>query len=455
MNSKVYRKNDIITLDIINLTSTGEGIGKIDGFAVFVNDTLPGEKVKAKITLVKSSYAQAELIKILEESVHRTQAPCSYFGGCGGCQIQNLNYPEQLTIKTKMVRDALVRIGGFSESDVLIKPAIGMELPFGYRNKSQYKVSSQGVLGFYAKKSHHVVPLQKCLIQMDEGTERISVLNAIIAGNHISVYDENSGKGLLRGIVERTSSLNRDTMLIFVINGEALPNQKEIIKSITSKFEDVKSIYLNVNKDKTNKVMSNDNRLIWGVERIRDNIGDSQFDISPLSFFQVNNQMTKVIYDKAADFAGLNGEQTVFDLYCGIGTIGIYLSEKAKKVYGIEIVSDAIKDANRNAKINGVENIEFIEGKAEEKIEDLLESGIAADVIVLDPPRKGCDEKLLSTILKVKPARIVYVSCNPATLARDLKILSAEYEIKEVQPIDNFPHSMHVETVVLIECRKP
>ncbi|SHE78492.1 23S rRNA (uracil(1939)-C(5))-methyltransferase RlmD [Alkalibacter saccharofermentans] len=450
MNKGSYKKNQIVNLNIEDLTSTGEGIGKIDGYAVFVDGCLPGDYIKARLKTIKKTYAIGELEMFHKSSKERVEPPCLYFDECGGCQIQNLNYTKQLELKKKIVLDAMTRIGGFDESDIRIFETIGMEEPYGYRNKAQYKVSVSKKIGFYKKRSHHIIPLEKCLIQKDDGAETLKVLNAVITKFGLSVYDENTGKGVLKGIVERISGLNGEIMIILVINADNLENDKKIAEFIMQNIPDVKSIYININKGRSNRVMGYENKLVYGKEKLTDAIGNVAFEISPLSFFQINSEMTKVIYDKVAEYSALKGTETVFDLYCGMGTIGLFLAKAAKEVYGIEIIRDAIEDAQINSKLNKVDNALFIQGKAEEKIYELLDEGKRAEVYVLDPPRKGCDEKLLEVIKKTLPAKIVYVSCNPSTLARDLKILSGEYKIEKVQPIDNFPHSMHVETVTLL-----
>lgn len=443
-------KNKEYILDIIDITTTGEGVGKIEGFTVFVDGAIPEDKVKIIITVVKKNYAIGKMIELVEESPHRLKAVCSFANQCGGCQTQNIDYPYQLQLKEKIVKDALERIGGLGIEDIKVHPIIGMEEPFHYRNKAQYKTHKKG-LGFYEKKSHNVVPLTDCKIQSKESLMTIQYLNQFITEYNISIYDENTHKGILRGIVERVSYYKDEIMLIMVINDKKFKWSKELIHFIKENLPKVKSLYLNINTKKTNVVLSKENKLIYGKEKILDTIGDLKYEISPLSFFQVNPIQTKVLYDKVVEFAGLTGKETVFDLYCGIGSISLYLAKKAKMVYGVEIVPEAIEDAKHNKRLNKIENAEFIVGKSEVEMPALAQKGIQADVIVVDPPRKGCDEKLLRSILNMSPKRVVYVSCNPATLGRDLKILSeGGYEVKEVQPVDMFPHSMHVETICLM-----
>ena len=444
-------KNKEYILDIIDITATGEGVGKVNGFTVFVDGAIPEDNVKVAIMIVKKNYAIGKIIDLIKPSQHRVNSPCDFFAGCGGCQTQNIDYEYQLQLKEKIVKDALERIGGLDLSKVKIHPVIGMKEPFHYRNKAQYKIHKKG-LGFYEKKSHNVVPLANCIIQSEQSSRTIQYLNQFIVENKIPIYNENTHKGILRGIVERVSYYSDEIMLIIVINDKKFKWSKELIDFIKENLPNVKSLYLNINTKKTNVVLSKENKLIYGKEKIVDSIGDLKYEISPLSFFQVNPIQTKILYDKVVEFAEITGKETVFDLYCGIGTISLYLAQKAKMVYGVEIVPEAIADANKNKELNKIENAEFIVGKSEEEMPALVEKGVQANVIVVDPPRKGCDEKLLESIIHMSPKRVVYVSCNPATLGRDLKILSeGGYKVKEVQPVDMFPHSMHVECIALIQ----
>ena len=443
-------KNKEYILNIIDITATGEGVGKIEGFTIFVDGAIPEDEVKIIITVVKKNYAIGRIIDLVKPSSHRVKPNCTFVGQCGGCQTQNIDYTYQLELKEKIVKDALARIGGLDINQMKVHSIIGMQEPFHYRNKAQYKIHKKG-LGFYEKKSHSVVALTDCKIQSKQSSTTIQYLNQFIVENKIPIYNENTHKGILRGIVERVSYYNDEIMLIIVINDKKFKWSKELIDFIKENLPNVKSLYLNINTKKTNVVLSKENKLIYGKEKIVDSIGDLKYEISPLSFFQVNPIQTKILYDKVVDFAGLTGKELVFDLYCGIGTISLYLAREAKMVYGVEIVPEAIEDANTNKALNKIENAEFIVGKSEEEMPALVEKGVQADVIVVDPPRKGCDEKLLASIIHMSPKRVVYVSCNPATLGRDLKILSeGGYKVKEVQPVDMFPHSLHVECVVLM-----
>ncbi|MFZ7121691.1 MAG: 23S rRNA (uracil(1939)-C(5))-methyltransferase RlmD [Eubacteriaceae bacterium] len=437
-------------IDIIDLTSTGEGVGKVDNFTIFVEGTVTGDKVLVMVQVIKKKYAIGKLLKIIKPSCYRVEPPCMYFDKCGGCQIQNIDYKYQLDIKSKQIKDNLKRIGGFDLKELNIKSIIGMDSAYNYRNKAQYKVSKNGI-GFYEKKTHKVIPIKECLIQSEISQKIISYVNEFVTENNVSIYDEQTHTGILRGIVERVSYYNDEIMLILVLNVKSFNLKEKFIKYINKNLPEVKSIYININKGRNNVVLSKENILIYGNEKLIDKIGELQYKISPLSFFQVNPIQTKKLYDKVKAFAGLSGNEVIFDLYCGIGTISLYLAKNAKKVYGIEIVPQAITDAKANMKLNNINNTEFIVGKAEQKMPQLLEQGVKADIVVVDPPRKGCDEKLINAIIDMAPMKIIYVSCNPSTLARDLKIICNNgYKIEEVQPVDMFPHTGHVESIVLM-----
>ncbi len=452
MDQRLYKKDEIIYVTIEDMTITGEGVGKDNGFTIFVDGALPGEKVKVKISKVKKSYAIGLLEEIMEQSPNRVDPLCTYSKTCGGCQIQNIEYKEQLNSKRKIVIDALERIGNLKRIEEKVAPTLGMDNPYEYRNKAQYKISTDGQLGFYKKKSHIVIPVDQCMIQSEQSTNIMKYINRFIQKYKVSVYNEETHKGILRGIVERVSHDNSEVMLIFVLNAKNFKYKTELRSYMKEHVPNVVSIYFNMNMNKTNVVLSRENKLVYGKEKILDTIGELKYEISPLSFFQVNPLQTKVLYDKVVEFSAITGEETVLDLYCGIGTISLYLAEYAKKVYGVEIVPEAIKDAQANMKLNNIENTEFILGKSEEIMPQLLKEGIQANVVVVDPPRKGCEEKLLDAIIAMSPEKIIYVSCNPATLARDLKVLTGGgYEVEKVQPIDMFPHTPHVEVVVKLE----
>lgn len=444
-------KNKDYLMEITDIGNEGEGIGKIDGFTVFVKDALPGEKIKVRITKVNKSFAFGRLMEIIEPSEYRVEPECPVYKRCGGCSLQHLSYDEQLKFKTKKVKDVLERIGGFENADV--NDAVGMENPFHYRNKAQFPVreGKNGVeIGFYAPRSHNVIDIDSCLIQHPLNDKIIRLIREFINEENISVYNENTGKGLIRHIVTRIGYVTKEVLICIVINGKSIPKKEKLIKKL-SEVEGLKGIVLNINTKNTNVILSRETKVLWGQGFITDYIGDVKFEISINSFYQVNPVQTKILYSKALELAGLTGNENVFDIYCGIGTISLFLAKKAKKVIGVEIVEQAIEDAKRNAEINGITNAEFIAGSAEEVIPKLYKEGITADVVVVDPPRKGCDEAVLDTIIKMQPEKVVYVSCDPSTFARDLKILCSNgYEKGTAQPVDQFCHSGHVETVVLL-----
>ncbi len=440
-------KNKIYEMNIDALGSNGEGIGRIDGYTIFVEGALPGEKISVLIVKVKKNYGYGKLMEILEASSERREPVCPVAKQCGGCQLQHLSYEGELAYKAREVKDVMERIGGIR--GVEVKPCLGMEDPWRYRNKAQFPVGKgkEGCnIGFYAKRSHRIVDTDKCFLQNECNDEIISIIREFIDEFHIPAYDEEKHTGLVRHVLTRIGRNSGEIMVCIVVNGKKLPNSDVLVERL-QQVEGVVSIVLNVNKEKTNVILGRKIITLWGKDTIVDSIDGIEFEISPLSFYQVNPVQTEVLYGKAVEMAGLTGDETVLDLYCGIGTISLFFARKAKKVFGVEIVPEAIADAKKNAERNGIINAEFAVGAAEEVIPRLYEEqGITADIVVVDPPRKGCDEKLLETILQISPKKIVYVSCNPATWARDLVVLNAGgYELKEVQPVDQFSHSVHVE----------
>lgn len=447
------QKNEYIDVIFEDLTHDGAGVAKVDGYPLFVSNGLPGERAKIKVTKANKGYGYGRLIELYETSPERIDAPCPIYKECGGCQLQHLSYSGQLKAKEKGVRDVLTRIGKFP--DVKVHPVLGMEDPWRYRNKSQVPVGEREgglVAGFYQKRSHDIIDMKSCLIQQNKNDQVVQTVKEICEKYGVVPYDELRHKGVLRHIMARYGLVTGEVMVALITRTEDLPHKEKIIEEIVARIDGLKSIIQNVNNKKTNVILGEKTKVLWGDEVIYDYIGDVKFAISSRSFYQVNPEQTKVLYEKALEYAGLTGEEMVIDAYCGIGTISLFLAQKAKKVYGVEIVSDAIEDAKRNAELNGIANVEFAVGKAEEVIPGWYKSGVNADVLVVDPPRKGCDEALLQTILEMKPTRVVYVSCNPATLARDLRILEdGGYETLEVQPVDMFPHTMHVECVAKLE----
>ena len=454
------KKNDILTVEITDTGIEGEGIGKTDGFILFVKDAVIGDTVQVKVMKAKKNYAYAKLEKVLVPSPFRVQPPCPFHRQCGGCQLQPLSYEKQLEFKQNKIRNNLIRIGGFSPEhiDACMEPIIGMEDPWHYRNKAQfpfgYDKEGNVVTGFYAGRSHNIIANTDCALGVEENKTVLETILAYMKKYGVSAYDETSGKGLIRHVLIRKGFASGQLMACVVINGNKLPEEKALAEELW-KIPGMTSVSINVNTERTNVILGKKVRVLKGEEKIEDTIGDVVFRISPLSFYQVNPIQTKKLYGQALEYAGLTGEETVWDLYCGIGTISLFLAKKAKKVYGVEIVPEAIADAKQNAARNGITNAEFFVGKAEEVLpQKYEEEGVYADVIVVDPPRKGCDEKCLETMVRMRPERIVYVSCDSATLARDLKYLGEMgYEVRKWRGCDMFPGTVHCEVCVEL-CQK-
>ncbi|WP_141604073.1 23S rRNA (uracil(1939)-C(5))-methyltransferase RlmD [Terrilactibacillus laevilacticus] len=448
-------KNQEVDVTFTDLTHEGAGIAKVEGYTLFVPGALPGEKGIVKIVKTKKGYGYAKLIEIKEKSTGRVDPPCYIYDQCGGCQLQHLSYKGQLKYKKQVVQDVLTRIGGIK--DATVHDTLGMEDPWTYRNKVQVPVASQNgelIAGFFRKRSHDIVEMDKCIITEETIDEVIQEVKRIAKTCGITPYDEQKHRGILRHIMARIGVNTGEVMVVLVTRTKDLPFRKSLIKGITEAFPQVKSIVQNVNTKRTNAIFGNETQVLWGRDVIYDTIGDVKFAISARSFYQINPSQTKVLYDKALEYAKLSGSESVIDAYCGIGTISLFLAQKAGHVYGVEIVPEAIEDAKKNAELNQITNATFEAGQAEKVIPAWYDQGINADVIVVDPPRKGCDEALLHTMIEMKPKRIVYVSCNPATLARDLKVLVAGgFRTVEVQPVDMFPQTMHVETVALLELK--
>ena len=441
-------KNKEYVVDIVDIGQGGVGIGKYEGFTVFVEGGLIQDKVKVRINKSKKNYAVGDIVEIIEKSPFRVDRICSDdLKDCGGCQIQELDYNKQLELKTNEVKQVISRIGKLE--NVEIHETIGMQSPCRYRNKAQFpiqNINGSTAIGFYKKKSHDVIPTDMCVIQHDINDKIIKIIKTYIQAYNVSIYNETTHTGVLRHLVTKVGFTTNEVMVVLVANGTNLPHLNELASVLKENILGIKTLVLNVNKTKTNVILGKENKVIYGNGKINDYIGDLVFEISPLSFFQVNPVQTEVLYNKALEYAELKENDTVFDIYCGIGSISLFLAQKATKVYGIEIVEDAIKDAKINAKLNNLNNVEFYVGKAEEVVPKMYSEGKTANVVVVDPPRKGCDEKVLDTIVSMKPDRVVYVSCNPSTLARDLAYLDERgYKCVEIQPVDMFPHTMHVE----------
>lgn len=446
------KKNDIYEIEITGMTHDGMGVGRVDGMAVFVQRAIEGEKVVAKIIKVTKNYAVARIEEWITTSPERTEPFCPVYKRCGGCSLQHMSYNMQLKFKHRVVTDNLERIGGFW--GIQVSPVIGMDNPMNYRNKAQYPVGmgdNGPVAGFYARRSHIIIDSERCGIQHPASEKVKNTVLEAVKELKIPVYNEITGEGILRHIVTRVSYSTGDVMVILVVTDEKVPGLKKIIQKITREIPEVISIVLNINKRRDNVILGDKVRTVYGSDTLVDRLGHLKFHISPLSFYQVNPVQTVKLYNKAVEFAGLTGNETVFDLYCGIGTISLFLAEKAKEVIGVEVVPEAVEAATKNAVLNNISNARFYCGEAEKVVPELYNEGIRADVVVVDPPRKGCDEALLQTVVKMQPERIVYVSCNPSTLARDLKYLAANgYNLDKVQPVDLFPWTEHVETVVLM-----
>lgn len=467
-----FKKDDCVTLHIEDIGTGGEGIGKADGFTFFVKDAIVGDVIEAKIMKLKKNYGYARLMKVLTPSKDRVEPKCPVARQCGGCQIQEMRYEAQLAFKQKMVQNNLERIGGLTGFEMC--PVIGMETPYAYRNKAQFPVGEDKdgniVIGFYAGRTHHIVEQTDCCIGAPENAAILRKVKAYMQKNQIRPYNEERHSGIVRHILIRTGYHTKEIMVCLIVNAakaSCLKNAEQLIESLRE-MDGMTSVMVNFNTEKTNVILGKKSEVLWGQPYIEDFIGDVKYQISPQSFFQVNPMQTEKLYAKALEYAGLTGSETVWDLYCGIGTISLFLAKNARKVYGVEIVPQAIEDARNNAKRNGIDNAEFFVGKAEEVVPAFYEKAlkqvqdseagksIHPDVVVVDPPRKGCEEILLETIVKMQPQRIVYVSCDSATLARDLKFLSANgYAVKKVQPVDQFGHSVHIETVVLLSHKKP
>lgn len=446
-------RNDILTVQVEDLTHDGAGVAKVDGYPLFIPNVLPGEEVKIRVTKTNKKYGFGKLEEILRPSKDRVEPPCDVFWDCGGCQLQHFSYEAELLQKQKTVRDVMDRIAKLPH--VPVHPVKGMENPWRYRNKSQIPFQEKDgevIAGFYKTRTHDIVDTDVCLIQSEEADELMATLKRALRKIGIHAYNEQTNRGLLRHVVIRKARATGEIMVVLVTRTKQLAQQEALIEVIKEVLPNVTSIVQNVNSQKTNVIFGNETIVLYGEPVIIDTIGDIKFEISARSFYQINPEQTEVLYGQALEYANLTGDETVIDAYCGIGTISLFLAKQAKEVYGVEIVPEAIEDAKRNAEINDIDNAYFEAGPAEVVIPNWYKSGKNFDVLVVDPPRKGCDEQLLQTILTHKPERIVYVSCNPATLARDLRILEdGGYRTQEVQPVDMFPHSSHVECVAWLE----
>ena len=462
-------KNDIVTVEITDIGVSGEGIGHVDGYTLFIKDAVIGDVVEAKVMKAKKNYGYARLMKVITPSEYRVEPKCAFARRCGGCQIQEMSYDRQLVFKDQKIRGNLERIGGFTKDqiDTVMQPVVGMEHPFGYRNKAQFPFGADKegnpITGFYAGRTHDIIANTDCALGVEQNKEILEIILQYMRENKIKSYDEKTGKGLIRHALIRYGFKTKEIMVCLVVNGKKLPKAERLIEKLIQ-IEGMTSITISPNTRRDNVIMGDSYEILWGQGYITDYIGNVKYQISPLSFYQVNPVQTEKLYGLALEYADLKGDETVWDLYCGIGTISLFLAQKAKQVYGVEIVPQAIDDAKENAKINAIDNAEFFVGKAEEVLPEYYAEyerehngeTAHADVIVVDPPRKGCDETLLETIVKMQPEKVVYVSCDSATLARDLKYLCANgYEIRMCRGVDQFPQTVHVETVVLLSRKTP
>lgn len=452
----MVEKNKEYIFDIISQGYEGEGIAKIDNkYPIFIEGALKGEKVKVRIVKVNKNFAYGKLMEVLEPSEERVNPPCAIYKRCGGCKLQHASYKAQLDFKWDRVKDCVSKIGKLDPS--IVKYPLGMENPWRYRNKVQLPIgliNGEVKIGFFAPRSHDIIDMESCLIQDEIGDKVVKLTREWIEKFNIRPYNvdgEYDEKGIVRHIMIRRGFTTNEVMIVLVTNGEKLPHKEEFVDLMVKNIPGIKSVIQNINSKKTNVILGLESKTLWGEDTISDYIGDFRFNISPLSFFQVNPTQTEVLYGKALEYANLTGNEEVFDAYCGTGTITLFLSQKAKKVYGVEIIPQAIDNAWINAKENKVENVEFFVGESEVVIPDLINKGVKADVVVVDPPRKGCDKKLLDAITNIDAKKIVYVSCDPSTLGRDLKVLEENgYKTLEVQPVDMFPNTAHIENVALL-----
>ena len=448
------KKNEEYIVDIIDNGYEGEGIAKVDNFTIFIPNSIKGEKVKVVIVKVTSSYAYGKILEILEKSEDRIEdIDCSTYKRCGGCNLRHMNYNKTLELKKNTVQNLVNKT---LKSKIEAKDTIGMEKPFNYRNKAQYPVGidkdGNPIIGVFANRTHEVIQIKECMIQNKQSEEIAKFICEFAKQNNISVYNEETRKGLLRHIVIKVGVKTNEIMCVLVLNGKKNNNEQLLVKELTEKFSNIKTIVKNINIQNTNVILGKENINIYGDGYIYDKLGDYTFKISPLSFYQINPIQTEKLYNLALEKAELTGKEVLFDLYCGIGTIGIFMAKKAKEVYGIEIVEQAIEDAKENCKINNITNAKYYAGDTEKLLSDLIEKqNVIPDVVVVDPPRKGLDNTTIKNIKKIKAERVIYISCNPSTLVRDLSKLEEQYEIKEIQPLDMFPFSHHVESIAVLK----
>ena len=439
-------KNKEYIVDIIDNGFEGEGIAKIDNFTIFIPGAIKGEKIKILIVKVLSSHAFGKITEVINKSEYRQETDCETYKRCGGCNMRHIKYEDTIKMKQNSVQSLVNKT---LKNKIEVKPTIGMENPFHYRNKAQYPIGlnkeNEPIVGVFAQRSHEIVPMQKCLIQNEKSEEIAKFIIKYIKDNNISVYNEKTGKGIFRHIVIKVGIKTEEIMCVLVINGKEIPKENHLVEMLIKEYPNIKTIVKNINTKNTNVILGKENINLYGNGYIKDVLGDYTFKISPLSFYQVNPIQAEKLYNLGVEAAKITKDDIVFDLYCGIGTISLFMAKYAKKVYGVEIVEQAIEDANENAKLNNIDNVEFIAGDTEVILEDLINNKkIIPDVIMVDPPRKGLDSKSIENISRIRPGRFIYISCNPATLVRDLAKFEDIYEIKEIQPVDMFPFTSHV-----------
>ena len=451
--NQIVKKNEEYIVDIIDNGYEGEGIAKIDNFTIFIPGAIKSEKVKILIVKVTSSHAFGKILEIIKTSESRNaNIDCDTYKRCGGCNLRHIKYKDTLKLKRNIVQNLVNKT---LKTKIEVKDTIGMENPYNYRNKAQYPIGvnkdGKAIIGVFANRTHEVIEFDNCFIQNKESQEIAKFICDFVNQKNISVYNEKIGKGILRHIVIKIGLKTDEIMCILVINGKNFKEEKELVDDLVGKFPKIKTIVKNINTKNTNVILGNENVNLYGDGYICDKLGDYIFKISPLSFYQINPVQTEKLYNLAIEGASLTGKEIVFDLYCGIGTIGIYMAKHAKKVYGIEIVEQAIEDAKENCKINNIENAEYYAGDTQKLLIDLIKNkDIKPDVIVVDPPRKGLDNVTIENIINIKPKKVIYISCNPATLMRDLSKLEETYDIKKIQPVDMFPFTSHCEVVTTL-----
>ncbi|MEB7672806.1 23S rRNA (uracil(1939)-C(5))-methyltransferase RlmD [Staphylococcus equorum] len=449
------QKNEIIEGKVIDLTHEGHGVVKLDRYPIFVPNALINETIEFKVIKVKKNFAIGKLLEIKKESEERVEPPCVYYHKCGGCQLQHMTYQAQLNMKKEQVVNLFHRKADFK--DTIIHDTIGMDNPWFYRNKSQVPVGKNNenkvITGFYRQRSHDIIDMDECLIQDNMHQDVLNQLKLWFNELNISIYNERKKQGLMRHVVIRTGHHSRELMVVFVTNGKKFKQSDVLTEKLVTAFPEIVSVKHNVNDTHSNVIMGEASYTLYGKDEIQDTLSDVTFKISDQSFYQINSIQTEKLYQRAIEYAELKGEETILDTYCGIGTIGLYMAPKAQHVYGVEIVPEAIADAKQNATLNQFENTTFVCGKAEEVILKWKAQGIKPDVVMVDPPRKGCDETFLETLLELNPRKIVYISCNPSTQQRDAQQLAQQYKLTQITPVDMFPHTTHVETVAQFERR--